>query len=973
MCKKITLILFYLNILAICPIMSQNVVCSEFQNKKQLPMAQVFRIFQDSEGYMWYGTQGGGLCRDDGYSIKTFRSDFNTPHVLESNWITCITEDNKHRIWFGTRRGLYILDKKDYSISLIKDREIDKWSIDAICASSDGTIWVSTGFLLLRYNLEEEKIATFSIKWKGHDRKISQIYEDNHHNIWIVQWQGGLFKYSQNTNNFISYNWPYRECPTEILQDSQSEKYWISTWGKGIIDFTPQQENIEKRFRIKSMNYVEDSYSQRHIYGMTQDSTQRNIWTITSSDLYCYKEDFDGNLTFIKTTDYLPQGKKLLNQIITDKKGNVWIASDYPSSYILSFLQEQFHRDKVSQISEILGFPTAPETFIYNDGVYWFWQKRNGLFLYDSRKKLITNISHSEGFKNKKKSPLIEDSNHNAGIYTVLNDTEIVLVKQTDGKIETPELITQLPSFERIHRLYATPSDIWIGTSLNFYRYNFETSNLKCICKDIGVINDIAILSDGSIYLATEKQGLYKILNDGKTISFAKNEDFSSVTVASDGAIWGGTHQGNVYYQAPQSNNTTSIGEQCGLNGDDIIAIEADDNDNIWILTNQRVIIYNFTKRSSNVIYNYDPTISMNNFLSLYKDKNGIIHIGGIGGFCSFFNKNFIDTIKTSPVRLTSVNINGKLRLVGKNETQLILKPHEKNIELNFSTLNPLNSDKTRLAFRYKEKRGYWNYLPEGHNNIFLTNLSHNVYNLEVKATNKNGKFSDHITNITINRLPAWHETILAFIIFAIITISLILFAIYIYLKQKKQKIANQQIYNSAIDLQELVSQLSEDVLAPTSSDNLSIKNLLLNMKEILQRQKEQEENTPSQLIDNNDEIYLSASDQKFVQTALNYVENNLDNVNYKVEQLSSDLGMDRTGLYRKLVSIIGKTPTSFIRSIRLKRAARLLEEGFTVAETADYVGFGTASYLSKCFKEEFGTKPSEYIASLKRKNSYNN
>ena len=66
---------------------------------------------------MWYGTEGGGLCRDDGYMVKTFRSDIHTPKLLESNSITCITEDTNQKIWFGTKRGAYILDKNDYSIS----------------------------------------------------------------------------------------------------------------------------------------------------------------------------------------------------------------------------------------------------------------------------------------------------------------------------------------------------------------------------------------------------------------------------------------------------------------------------------------------------------------------------------------------------------------------------------------------------------------------------------------------------------------------------------------------------------------------------------------------------------------------------------------------------------------------------------------------------------------------------------------
>ena len=75
---------------------------------------------------------------------------------------------------------------------------------------------------------------------------------------------------------------------------------------------------------------------------------------------------------------------------------------------------------------------------------------------------------------------------------------------------------------------------------------------------------------------------------------------------------------------------------------------------------------------------------------------------------------------------------------------------------------------------------------------------------------------------------------------------------------------------------------------------------------------------------------------------------------------------MERTGLYRKLSAIIGKTPTSFIRNVRLQRAAKFLDEGLSVSETADRVGFATSSYLSKCFKEEYGIMPSEYIKQRK-------
>jgi AraC-like DNA-binding protein len=56
------------------------------------------------------------------------------------------------------------------------------------------------------------------------------------------------------------------------------------------------------------------------------------------------------------------------------------------------------------------------------------------------------------------------------------------------------------------------------------------------------------------------------------------------------------------------------------------------------------------------------------------------------------------------------------------------------------------------------------------------------------------------------------------------------------------------------------------------------------------------------------------------------------------------------------------QSPVAFIRSIRLHRAAHMLQEGnMTVTDIAEHTGFGSTSYFSKCFQKEFGCKPSEY------------
>lgn len=103
-------------------------------------------------------------------------------------------------------------------------------------------------------------------------------------------------------------------------------------------------------------------------------------------------------------------------------------------------------------------------------------------------------------------------------------------------------------------------------------------------------------------------------------------------------------------------------------------------------------------------------------------------------------------------------------------------------------------------------------------------------------------------------------------------------------------------------------------------------------------------------------------ADNAFIAKAVEAVERNLNTPGYSVTQLSADLCMDRTGLYRKLNAMLDKSPSLFIRDIRLRNAARLIREGkLSITEIAEQSGFSSTSYMSKCFQERYGCRPSEY------------
>lgn len=157
--------------------------------------------------------------------------------------------------------------------------------------------------------------------------------------------------------------------------------------------------------------------------------------------------------------------------------------------------------------------------------------------------------------------------------------------------------------------------------------------------------------------------------------------------------------------------------------------------------------------------------------------------------------------------------------------------------------------------------------------------------------------------------------------------------------------------------LEGLESGVDDYITKPFDFDILAMR-----IKKLLQlRQKRQENFNPHMEIAPS-EITITSLDEKLIKKAIQYVEDNISRSELSVEELSSELGMSRVHLYKKMLSITGKSPVEFIRIIRLKRAAQYLRESQeTVSEIAYNTGFSNPKYFRKYFKEEFGVLPSEY------------
>lgn len=139
---------------------------------------------------------------------------------------------------------------------------------------------------------------------------------------------------------------------------------------------------------------------------------------------------------------------------------------------------------------------------------------------------------------------------------------------------------------------------------------------------------------------------------------------------------------------------------------------------------------------------------------------------------------------------------------------------------------------------------------------------------------------------------------------------------------------------------------------------------LLSKLKNILAIQQDMRKTYQKQLDVKPTDVVVESFDQAFIKKVLQLIEKNIDNTNFSVEELSSELSVSRVTLYKRALALTGKSPVELIRSIRLKRAAQLLLSGqLTISQISYKVGFKSQKYFVRSFKAEYNCLPSAYVA----------
>lgn len=194
-------------------------------NREQLSSDKVLYVMQDSEGFLWYATDGGGVCRDDGRQVDVFRSDAEHPDLLGSNTVVCLAETGR-RIVIGTTHGANVLDKKDYRISRLT--EVDDKRVDDIIVTADGHLWLTANKKVYEYSPAGKLLRTLD----AGDKYIFRLHETPQGQLLCTQWEGGTLRLDGGRFVQVGTEWPDSVDFSRVATDNQGRKLVSDGFGE---------------------------------------------------------------------------------------------------------------------------------------------------------------------------------------------------------------------------------------------------------------------------------------------------------------------------------------------------------------------------------------------------------------------------------------------------------------------------------------------------------------------------------------------------------------------------------------------------------------------------------------------------------------------------------------------------------------------------------------------------------------------
>lgn len=791
-----------------------------------LSQSTVYAITQDHDGFLWFGTRGGGLNRYNGYEFQVMKNDPDDAFSLSDNEVISILEDSHGVLWVGTRKGgLNRYDRTrdtftrfSFSNETSRNERIQS-TVHIIFENSDGKLFVGLNNGIAEYNREEDSFKNVISDISEPVLGVTGICEDNAGNMYFSSYDR-LIKYNASSEDteFLYYTIdPYRDIGGRIIPmlfDSR-ENLWIATAdGIKIVEISPKL-----RFREDSPLPEEIPESFSYVRSIRETSDGK-LWFGTINGLYSF-DYAEGHFAEYKSEpdDPYSLGRNSVYAIFEDMVGSLWIGTWSgvnmydPRKYHFTHFQHQINDPNSLNFNYVSSFQEDKERI-------WIGTEDGGLNYMDKKSGRFRAYTYSEddpeSLRNNNVKTIYMDSNNNLWVGTMYGG--LSLFNRETGRF------THFIEDQAVYDILELPHDIlWIGTKSGLKEMDLTSRRVRnpgsqrTIDEILGkiFITQLFSGSDGLVWIGTMNDGLFRYDPDqGQLDSFSyHNNDTASlssdyiITICEDNQsnIWIGTNNGLNLYR-PQSSSFSRYGRNIGLGDNVINGLLSDDKDNLWIATNKG--LYRYHHKSGNIAhFDYKDGLQSNEFsrAGCYKSSTGEMYFGGIEGFNVFSPDQIGRNMDKPRVVITDFKIHNLSVPQGEKNSPLVnhisdmehitLTYKQSSFSFDFIVLNYLNPKENSYSYKLEGYEDNWSE-PGTSRTATYMNLNAGHYTFRVRGSNNNRIWEEADTAIDIHiKRPFWSNPI-AFLFYILLLIGLLFALVRIvqYRTEKENELIQEQV-----------------------------------------------------------------------------------------------------------------------------------------------------------------------------------
>jgi ligand-binding sensor domain-containing protein/signal transduction histidine kinase len=743
----------------------------------------IFSMYQDSKGYLWFGTMFG-LVRYDGVNYKTFRHDPLDSNSLSNDDVISICEDNNGNLWIGTYNGG--LNKYDRTggkfIRYLHDPDnpntISNNTVWEIIQDKNGTMWFATqGGGLGKF--EDNKFTAYKkdtlSKKSISGNFIRAIEEDRDGNIWAGTLATGVNVLDKKTNTFTNYRYEKdnekslgNNFVTTIFKDSDGD-LWIGTGG-GLNKFDKSSGEFK---RYENNPSDKNSIGSNFIFSIEEDSPG---YLLVGTQKGLNKFDkASGKFERIKIHPGEENKKENIQEFKKDKSGVIWVSAYLDGLYKLYYPVEKF--------KSIL--PGKDAKCIYEDrsGKLWIGTAEDGLQMSGDEGKTfhsyIMDKKNPNGISSNNINSITEDNEGNIWIGTSnglnkLEKNSNYFIKYFNDSNNESSL-----SSNNILRVHCDKENtLWVGTDNGINKFINGTRDFhhyRSLQSDTTSLSENTILSiyedkKGELWFGTYG-GLNKLDRATGKFKHYRQNPYNPKSISNNyvfsfcednnNNFWIGTGGGlNIFDRKTET--FYYFTESDGLPNAVIAGLECSNDGLLWISTFKGISSFDLANKEFKNYDSEDGLLSnMFNTGSYFKTGNGEILFGGINGV-NILESSQIKESKFVPeiILISLVKYNGKdkTEIDISSLSDVKLNYSDNLINIGFSSLDFTNPKKNKFAYKLEGFDKVWN---SGGNrsNAVYTNLDPGEYIFKVKGTNSDGVWNEKETAIKIIITPPFWKT----------------------------------------------------------------------------------------------------------------------------------------------------------------------------------------------------------------------